>query len=143
VTVDMPPSTPRLVPSAGAVALDEDGRILLVQRRTEPWAGLWSIPGGKCLAGEDSAAAAVRETFEETGLLVVAKRLLGQQVLPFREDLAYANADWLVSVWGGQLRAADDALDVRWVATEDLHDDVLTPGLRHHLTAYGVLPAAP
>ena len=84
----------------------------------------------------------MRETLEETGLRVVADRLLGQQVLPFRDDLAYDNADWLVTVSGGRLQAADDALDARWFATEELDDDLLTPDLRHHLTAYGVLPAA-
>jgi 8-oxo-dGTP pyrophosphatase MutT (NUDIX family) len=55
-------------PGAGAVVTDEDQRVLLLWRHrfiTDTWG--WEIPIGKAEPGEDLAAAAARETEEETG----------------------------------------------------------------------------
>ncbi|MEW1551800.1 NUDIX hydrolase [Streptomyces tsukubensis] len=56
--------------------------VLLVRRtRTEP--GLhWALPAGKPEPGETAQDAAVRETWEETGLKVTAGRVLGDRVHP-------------------------------------------------------------
>lgn len=57
----------RTPPSAGCVVV-RDGRVLLLWRHrfiTGSWG--WEIPGGKIDPGEDPAAAAARETEEETG----------------------------------------------------------------------------
>ena len=51
---------------------DDAGRLLLIRRGREPGRGQWSLPGGRCEAGEDAATAAVREAYEETGLIVTA-----------------------------------------------------------------------
>ncbi len=55
----------------GAVIVSE-GRVLLVQRGTEPLRGHWSIPGGLVEVGESLNAAVIREAREETGLIVEA-----------------------------------------------------------------------
>ena len=57
-----------------AAILDEDGRILLT-RRTDN--GQWCLPGGRMESGESAAEACEREVFEETGLNVRVKRLVG------------------------------------------------------------------
>jgi ADP-ribose pyrophosphatase YjhB (NUDIX family) len=55
-----------------AVVFD-GGRILFARERAE---GLWSIPGGWADVDESPSEAAVRETFEETGYRVRARKLL-------------------------------------------------------------------
>jgi len=60
--------------AATAVVRDGRGRVLL-HRRTDN--GLWGLPGGAVEAGESVAAAAERETLEETGVRVRAVGLLG------------------------------------------------------------------
>jgi 8-oxo-dGTP pyrophosphatase MutT (NUDIX family) len=52
---------------------DQDDRVLLIRARDphEPLVGeWWEIPGGGVEPGEDTIAAAIRETAEETGYLV-------------------------------------------------------------------------
>ena len=51
---------PRRVPCVGAIIRDEAERLLLIQRRNEPGAGLWSLPGGRIEAGETDQRAVVR-----------------------------------------------------------------------------------
>jgi ADP-ribose pyrophosphatase YjhB (NUDIX family) len=63
-------------PRVGCAAILRDGRLLLVQRRREPEAGHWGLPGGKVDLFEAMAAAAEREIFEELGLTISARELL-------------------------------------------------------------------
>ena len=53
-----------VIPCVGAVATDEQGRLLMIKRGREPGAGLWSIPGGRIEPGETDAEALVREMLE-------------------------------------------------------------------------------
>src|SRR4051812_49854108 len=101
---------PAPVECAGAVVRDEAGRLLLVRRGHEPGLGKWSLPGGRIEPDESAAAAAAREVREETGLVVAIGELLTTVDLPG----GYRVHDFAGTVTGGQLRAGDDAHDVRW-----------------------------
>jgi 8-oxo-dGTP diphosphatase len=59
-----------------------EGAVLLVRRRVAEGALSWQFPAGKIEDGESPAAAAVRETFEETGLQVQSATTLGERVHP-------------------------------------------------------------
>ncbi len=63
-----PPDTYRLIVSI--LTLRQDGRLLLTRRaRSKSYAGRWEISGGCVQAGETPKQAAVRELWEETGIL--------------------------------------------------------------------------
>jgi glucose-6-phosphate isomerase len=49
----------------------------MVRRAQEPWKSRWDVPGGFCEPGEHPMRTAQREVFEETGLNVRVKRLVG------------------------------------------------------------------
>lgn len=66
--------------SAASALVVHDGKLLLQRRAIEPWLGAWCAPGGFCSEGEDAASAAVRETFEEVGLLVEVTGYVGHWV---------------------------------------------------------------
>lgn len=62
------------IPSVSIALRDPQGRVLLV-RHSE--GGVWLLPGGAIEPAEVPADAAVREMFEETGLLARLTRVVG------------------------------------------------------------------
>jgi ADP-ribose pyrophosphatase YjhB (NUDIX family) len=67
-----------------AVIFDEQREKILLTRRSDN--GLWCLPGGKMESGETVEECSQREVFEETGLEIQTKRLIG----------VYSNHDQLV-----------------------------------------------
>lgn len=61
-------------PTTGAEAaiLDQDNRILLMQRTDT---GQWAMPGGACEVGETAASTAAREAYEEIGVDLTVESL--------------------------------------------------------------------
>jgi ADP-ribose pyrophosphatase YjhB (NUDIX family) len=83
-----------LIPSAATVTTDKTDRILLIHHAEHD---RWSVPGGSLDPLESPADAAVRETWEETGILVELDRLLGVYGGPDFK-VTYRNGDRLVYV---------------------------------------------
>jgi 8-oxo-dGTP diphosphatase len=122
----------------GAVAV-LDGNLLLVQRRNEPGAGEWSVPGGRVEPGETLAEAVVRELAEETGLEGVCGSLVGwvERIGP---DHHFVILDFAVTLLGDEEpRPGDDALDARWVPLGEVADWLLVDGLAEFLHDHGIL----
>ncbi|TAA69731.1 NUDIX hydrolase [Planococcus salinarum] len=65
---------PLILVGAVAVIVDEQGRLLLEERRFP--AGAWGLAGGLMELGESTEDVAKREVFEETGLVVNALKLI-------------------------------------------------------------------
>jgi ADP-ribose pyrophosphatase YjhB (NUDIX family) len=110
--------------AADAAIFDPDGRVLLVQRADS---GLWCLHGGAADVGERPSHVAVREAFEESGLIVRATRLLA----------VYDNRAWPVDPEaglhiyhlvfecepvGGAPRTSVETTDVRWVTQSEAAD---------------------
>jgi 8-oxo-dGTP diphosphatase len=110
------PETPLV--GVGAVVVNE-GRVLLVRRGHEPLKGTWSLPGGLLEVGESITAGVIREVREETGLEVEPVELIELLDRIHREGervrYHYVIADYLCRVVRGNLKAASDAEDARWV----------------------------
>ena len=64
---------------AGAILVDEKGKICLVQEAKGPWAGKWNLPLGHLEHGETMPEAAKREVKEETGYDIKLSALLPLQ----------------------------------------------------------------
>ncbi len=108
----------------------QGGALLLVRRGRGPNAGRWAVPGGKIDYGETMREAVVREVREETGLEVEVGEVVwvgdafGEGDPPAWH---YTLVDFRCRVIGGELTAADDALEVAWVPLEEVLDRPVTP----------------
>ena len=100
-------------PAAGVV-LVESGSVLLVQRKFEPRAGMWTLPAGFVEYDEHVEACAVRETKEETNLDVVLDGLFGAYMAMDDPRVRVVLLLYLCRRVGGELRAGDDASDARF-----------------------------
>lgn len=108
----------------GAVVVHE-GRVLLVKRRYEPFAGRWSLPGGGVELGETLEASVAREMLEETGLEVEVGPVIEVFDRITRDEdgrvrYHYVLVDYLCWPMGGHLRAGSDVEDAVFVRPEEL-----------------------
>ena len=77
------PKTPLL--TTDCVICDQDGRVLLIRRKNEPFKGAYALPGGFVDIGETVEAACRREVLEEAGLTVGELQLVGVYSDPGRD----------------------------------------------------------
>ena len=125
--------------AVGAVAVRDDGSLLLVRRGKAPALGRWSLPGGRVEWAEVLSEALRREVAEETGLEVAPGQLAGlvERILP-DEGFHYVILDYYVAVTGGTLRPGSDVTDARWVLPSELASLELSDGLLEALRDWGV-----
>jgi 8-oxo-dGTP diphosphatase len=102
----------------GAVVF-RDEAVLLILRARPPFAGHWSIPGGKPRYGEPLPAALAREVLEETGCSIRIGGLIDVfEALPGEPGGAAGHmvmADYWAEWTAGEPRAGDDAAAAEFV----------------------------
>ena len=122
------PTSPSV--GVGGVVVD-DGRVLLIKRGKPPLYGRWVVPGGTVELGESLEQALVREVREETGLEVRPLAFLTAFERIVRDDGAvrhhFVILDYLCERVSGDVAAASDVLDARFVAPEELERYELPP----------------
>ena len=96
---------------AATIAMEAD-RVLLTRRAIHPAHGKWTFPGGYVEWGEPVERAAIRETYEETGLTVDLGDLVGVY--------SYAATPVVIVVYearvtGGTLTPCHENDRVEWV----------------------------
>lgn len=106
-------------PAIAAAVIVQDGRLLLIQRRVSEGSLSWQLPAGAVELGETFAEAAVRETAEETGLVVAAATTLGERVHPDTGRLIGYVA-CRVQDGTAHVAAADEVRDIAWAAPTEL-----------------------
>ncbi len=128
------------IPCVGAIVLDAQGRLLMVQRANPPAQGQWSIPGGRVEPGESAVDAVVREVREETNLRVRVKREVGTVTRDAPTGGRYVIRDFFAEqVEVACPVAGDDALDARFVHPDDFPSLAVTSGLVEALADWGIL----
>ena len=120
---------------------EQDGRILVTRRSINPGKGLWTFPGGFVDFGESVTDAAMRETFEETGLKVELTGLHNVYSYPGAPVIIVYRA----SVVGGTLTVCSENDLLEWVTPAEIPWDALAfpstrDALREWVAARGEMP---
>jgi 8-oxo-dGTP pyrophosphatase MutT (NUDIX family) len=127
---------PRHVVGVAGAVLDEQARVLVVQRR-EP--RRWELPGGALELGERLADGVVREVQEETGLHVEPLALTGVYQNMRLGPVALTFACRRV---GGSERVTEETSAWRWVGRAQLGDLMPPARALRALDALDALAAA-
>ncbi|MCG9972453.1 NUDIX domain-containing protein [Christiangramia crocea] len=99
-------------------------KVLLIQRKKDPFKEQWALPGGFVEEGEDLETAAKRELKEETGVKIEAMQQVQAFGKPGRDPRGHTISIAFLSriFCEEELTPADDAKDARWFAIEELHN---------------------
>jgi len=120
------------IPSVGALIF-RDGKLLIIRRGNPPYAGYWSIPGGKVKWGESLEEALKREIREELSVEIEIEKLAGivESIYRERDEVKYHYIiiDYFCRIVSGEPVASDDALELRWISLEELSELDVTPTL--------------
>ena len=117
--------------ATNGIVFNEAGEVLLQKRADNGW---WALPGGWVDPGESVEQGAVREVWEETGLRVSVKRLVGvysdpkyYTIMRYPEGptvqfvtIAFA-CEWL----SGALQISDESTDIGFFPTHAMPEETL------------------
>ena len=106
---------PRLVVTV--LPITDAGEIVLIRRGIEPGKGWWAQPGGFLEIDETVNQAAIRETWEETRLLVEPGELMG---IYTRLEAAVVTLAFEARIVGGTAAPTPEATEVRAFAPEEI-----------------------
>jgi 8-oxo-dGTP pyrophosphatase MutT (NUDIX family) len=102
-----------------AALFDGEGKILLTQRMDN---GKWCMPGGLADVGESPSAVAVREVWEETGLHVKPRLLIGvfdSRLSGSLIALHLYHLDFLCEPTGGELALTNETIAYGYFSEEE------------------------
>ena len=134
------------VVGVGAVIWNGRGELVLIRRAKPPRLDEWSIPGGHVEWGESLKDAVVREVHEETGLAIDIVGLIDVVDAVSRNDAGavsrhYVLIDFAARAVGGEIHAASDAGEARWVPYAQLGEFNLWSETRRIIDASALLLA--
>jgi len=136
------PKANSLVVAVGVIVQNASGHVLMIQRSDN---GLWALPGGAQELGESTQDAAVRETFEETGVRVEVTGVTGIYSDPahvIAYDDGEVRQEFIIMLRAvpanpTQLRTSAESRNVEWVSPDALESKSIGPStlarLRHGL----------
>jgi ADP-ribose pyrophosphatase YjhB (NUDIX family) len=118
-------------PTASALCVDDEGRVLLSKRGIPPDKGRWDFPGGFLDEGEHPLDGVRRELREEAGVEIEPLDLVGIWMDRYGGDgtaAATLNLYWTARIVGGEPEPADDVAELRWFAPGEISSDELAFG---------------
>ncbi len=97
------------------------GKLVLIQRKKEPFKGQYALPGGFVEYGEAVEDAVVREIKEETGLETEIISLIGVFSAPDRDPRRHTlSVAYSLRITGGALCSGDDAASADYFPLDNL-----------------------
>lgn len=131
-------SPPMHIVAVGGFVTNEQGQVLMIK---SPRYGDWEFPGGQVEESETLTHALEREVFEETGITVSVKSLVG--VYSNTRKPSIVNMDFICEYISGEPRTSNESSAVEWVNREDalslVQRDAIRKRLKNMLEFDGVI----
>ncbi len=105
--------------TADMFVLDSDRFLVLKRAPSGRGGGIWYLPGGLVEPGEEPLDAAVRETFEESGLLVTDARILRVWAYPTPEGHETTHATFVATAPHTDVALSVEHTAARWITPRD------------------------
>jgi 8-oxo-dGTP diphosphatase len=102
-----------------AVLIEKDHKLLIGKRSQESIeSGKWCLPCGFIEHHENHLAAACREVFEETGLVIKVTSLVGVSSNQINPNLHAIVTALTAEIIDGTLKAGDDLIELDWLSKD-------------------------
>lgn len=101
--------------AAGAFVTNSQGQVLMIK---SPRYGDWEFPGRQVEESETIPHAVEREVFEETGIVVRVKSLVG--IYSNTRKPSIVNLDFVCEYVSGEPKTSAESLHVEWVRREEV-----------------------
>ena len=119
------------------ITKEEDAKVLLIQRRDNPYKGCWAFPGGFMEIDETTEQCAIRELEEETGLKLNKLHQIGAYSKVDRDPRGRTITVAYLIIIDEPLPVTglDDAANAKWWSLASLpqlafdHDEILTDAI--------------
>ena len=100
--------------AAGGFVVNSENQVLLLK---SPRYGDWEFPGGQIEEGETIPQGLEREVYEETGVVVKTKSLIGIYSNIGKPPIV--NMDFLCEYVSGDPKTSNESVEVKWVNREE------------------------
>ena len=117
---------------ANLLFIVRDGKILLIRKKRGFGAGKINGPGGKVDPGETPLAAALRETFEELGIIPLGAEQRGELHFQFRDGYSLHCAVYFAHDFTGEPHETPEAVPL-WTPLDQIPYDEMWADDRHWL----------
>jgi len=128
---------PSVTADCVVITKEEDAKVLLIQRRDNPYKGCWAFPGGFMEIDETTEQCAIRELEEETGLKLNKLHQIGAYSKVDRDPRGRTITVAYLIIIDEPLPVTglDDAANAKWWSLASLpqlafdHDEILTDAI--------------
>lgn len=135
---------PKVVLVKRNLIVNDEDKFLLIRRADNVGRnpGKWEAPGGKVDAGENSIDTAIRETMEETGLVIEQESGPSSVCERLMPDGKYSGSIYLsifgiARVLGGSINLSEEHDDFTWDSYEESLERNLTNETRNAILTLG------
>ena len=97
-----------------AIVFEREGNLLFSKRGIAPEKNRWDFPGGFVEPGESAEQAAIRETKEETNLVIQSPKILGTIPEKYQDRATICLIFQAIFPENGQPTAQDDVAKLQW-----------------------------
>lgn len=105
--------------------IEKNGKLLMIKRKKTEGNLIWAFPGGKVEENETKEEACIREVYEETGITVTIKKILGERIHPdTKKTITYFLCEYKSG--STTILDKDEVSEISYKNKQELYRDIKT-----------------